>query len=388
MLSLILVFGAGGLCIVLFLLGISEDERKKVSSVSIEDVPAAVDAFRQSLIIDEFFLKAKFDIEKAKQMWADMLQWRKEFGIDTIMKDFEFNELNEIGKYFPHGYHGVDKEGRPVYIIQDFEKLFAIKFPACTIASKRLIDSFTIILDVQAVDFSTFLNPDSEIQSLIQKIVGDTYPAMADSQIFIINASPEFRHQCNNYINSLDPEITSKVHVLGNNYQSKLLEVINASELPEFLGGTCTCANHGGCLRSDKGPWKNPEILKMILSGKARQPGQAVKVLNSEGKDVAHAKLPFQMVKDIDTSTAESRSEAEDIASPKPVKSYSHLRLNPVHADLASEQGKLLTELKIDMKQIKELLLEFMKKTPSSEGENVVKNVTTADDDAEYVVVD
>lgn len=29
-----------------------------------------------------------------------------------------------------------------------------------------------------------------------------------------------------------------------------------------------------------------------------------------------------------------------------------------------------------------------MKKTPSSEGENVVKNVTTADDDAEYVVVD
>jgi len=54
---------------------------------------------------------------------------------------------------------------------------------------------------------------------------------------------------------------------------------------------------------------------------------------------------------------------------------------------LASEQGKLLTELKIDMGQIKELLLEFMKKSPPSEGENVVKNVTTADDDAEYVVV-
>jgi hypothetical protein len=37
-------------------------------------------------------------------------------------------------------------------------------------------------------------------------------------------------------------------------------------------------------------------ILQMILSGKARQPGQAVKVLNSESKDVAHAKLPCQMV--------------------------------------------------------------------------------------------
>ncbi|KAJ0963575.1 hypothetical protein J5N97_028697 [Dioscorea zingiberensis] len=38
----------------------------------------------------------------------------------------------------------------------------------------------------------------------------------------------------------LDPKTASKIHVIGSKYQSKLFEIIDPIELPEFFRGTCT----------------------------------------------------------------------------------------------------------------------------------------------------
>lgn len=333
-----------------------KSKKKNGNLASIEDIRdvqelETVERFRRCLLDggllperhDDYhtllrFLKArKFDIEKAKHMWSEMLRWRNEYGVDNI-EEFNYTELDEVKKYYAQFYHGVDKEGRPVYVelvgkvdanklvkvttldryikyhVKEFERSFQMRFPACSIAAKRHIDSSTTILDVQGVGLKNFSKDARELIMRLQKIDNDNYPETL-CRLYIINAGQGFKMLWGTIKSFLDPQTASKIHVLGSKYQNKLLEIIDESELPDFLGGKCRCEESGGCSKSDKGPWKDPNIIERVLNGEANYGQQILAISSTDGKTVSYTKLHSSAKKTSDAS-AESTSDVEDITSP------------------------------------------------------------------------
>jgi len=205
-----------------------------------------------------------------------------------------------------------------------------MRFPACSIAAKKHIDSSTSIFDVQGVGFKNFSKSARELITRLQKIDNDNYPETL-CQMYIINAGQGFKMLWSTIKSFLDPKTASKIHVLGNKYQHKLLEIIDECELPEFLGGKCKCIE--GCERSDKGPWKDPNIIKRVLNGEANYGRQIVTISSTDGRIVSYA-WPVHPNRKGSDASAESGSEVEDVTSPTASRNLiTHPILTPVHEE-------------------------------------------------------
>ncbi|ESK95408.1 sec14 cytosolic factor [Moniliophthora roreri MCA 2997] len=223
------------------------------------------------------FLRArKFDVALAKKMLLDAEEWRRDFGVDNLVKNFDFKEKEEVSKYYPQFYHKTDKAGRPIYIerfnnlditalhncttfdrllkrlVIEYEKSFSTRLPACSSAVGHPVESFCTILDLGHIGLGNFYRVKDYVMSAAA-VGQDRYPETM-GKFFIVNAPWTFSTVWMLVKPWLDEVTVRKIDISRDANTAKLLESIDADCLPKDLGGTCNCP--GGCDKSDAGPWK------------------------------------------------------------------------------------------------------------------------------------
>ena len=229
------------------------------------------------------FLRArKFDLEKTMLMFKKFLQWRIDMKVEEINASYELENLIEIKKLYPHGYHRTDKLGRPVYIelydktdvnglfkvttdekmikyyIKQYERQIKYIFPACSAVVQKPVEQSCTILDANGIGILSLVGPIKGFVKLASDIGQDYYPEML-GKMTILNVGFLFRAIWSMVKSFIDAKTQAKISLLKSNYKDELLKLIDEDKLPSFFGGKCTCDNFlYGCLGSDIGPW-NPE---------------------------------------------------------------------------------------------------------------------------------
>ncbi|KAG8712313.1 cytosolic factor, phosphatidylinositol/phosphatidylcholine transfer protein [Ceratobasidium sp. 423] len=233
------------------------------------------------------FLRArKFDLIKSKEMIIACEEWRKTFGVDDIINNFDFPEKEQVSKYYPQYYHKMDKDCRPVYIerlgnvdlkalagvttqerqlqnlVNEYERFLHERLPACSAAAGKPVETSCTILDMKGVGISSFY----QVKDYVSKTsnIGQNYYPETMGKFYIINAPYLFSTIWTFVKPWLDEVTVAKISILGSDYKKTLLEQIPAENLPADLGGACNCP--GGCSLSDQGPWNDPKYKDLAKS--------------------------------------------------------------------------------------------------------------------------
>ncbi|CAE6429644.1 unnamed protein product [Rhizoctonia solani] len=237
-----------------------------------------------------FLRHRKFDLSKAKKLITETEEWRKSFGVDDLVNNFDFSEKAEVSKYYPQYFHKTDKDYRPVYIERlgnvdlkalaavttqerqlqrlavEHERLLYERLPACSAAAGQPIETANTILDVKGISpLSFFKNRDYIFQAAN---IGENYYPETLHMLYIINVPPLVPQIIDIVKSWLTDATIERIVVLGSNYKKTLLEQIPAENLPADLGGACSCP--GGCALSDEGPWNVPKYKNLAKSKTAK----------------------------------------------------------------------------------------------------------------------
>ncbi|EDO08704.2 CRAL/TRIO domain family protein [Babesia bovis T2Bo] len=230
------------------------------------------------------FLRArKFDINKTGAMLNKYFSWRMEIKVDSVIKSDLSYIRDRVRQYFPHGYHGTDKLGRPIYIermghgscskllqhltteeltkyyVQRYEYMTHVMMPACSLKYGKPVEQLLTIVDLRGFSISQINTKLRSFLTTMSAVTQNYYPELLGKLLFI-NASTFFSALWQLMSPLLDAKTLSKISVISSKTESRniVLELVDPEQLPMFLGGT---RPDDFWMESDFGPWGDPEII-------------------------------------------------------------------------------------------------------------------------------
>lgn len=66
-------------------------------------------------------------------MFTNFIEWRKKNKINNIALELQNEDFSDLKKFYHHGWHGIDKLGRPIYLerggLFDGDEIVKLKGP-------------------------------------------------------------------------------------------------------------------------------------------------------------------------------------------------------------------------------------------------------------------
>ncbi|XP_037279886.2 SEC14-like protein 2 [Rhipicephalus microplus] len=226
------------------------------------------------------WLRARdFNLNKAEQMLRAHVEWRKQFGTDDVMTWPESPEV--LRKYYPGGFTGYDREGRPVaiipfgscdlkgllnsvsiddvmrHVVRQFEDVEEDIKRQCKKLDKP-IETITYIFDFDGFALSTLASRSViDYLATLMCTFEDNYPERLH-RAYVVNA-PRYFPLFWKIIRPFLSDLTArKLALYGKDEQAwkkALLEEIDADQLPRHWGGTQT------------DPDGNPRCPSVVIDG-------------------------------------------------------------------------------------------------------------------------
>eukprot|EP00397_Hematodinium_sp_SG-2012_P013529 GEMP01013740.1.p1 GENE.GEMP01013740.1~~GEMP01013740.1.p1 ORF type:complete len:454 (+),score=102.74 GEMP01013740.1:154-1515(+) len=239
-----------------------------------KDLPRAFDS---DIYLFRFLKASHLNMKSAKKMLNAHFEYERHWEHASLS---DFN-VSAIKQHYPHGWHGLCKLGRPVYIeclgrlniselfetismermvqymVLDSEISMRCRYPISTLVGGKLITNSTMIFDLQGVSFSSLT--DRRVHDLlgrVLKISAEHFPETS-GRILVCRAPRAFSVLWFIIKPLLRAETVALVQVHSD--FGPLYDWVDRDQLPVEIGGTYT-----GLVSDDHGPWLDEEYLSLI----------------------------------------------------------------------------------------------------------------------------